>query len=328
MKKIYKKATIYFLAFALVFTSLAFSNKEKVSAFTFYLGDYYYIESAINSNMVLDVSGGSKKDGANIQLYKKNGTDAQLFRIARNGNGYYTFINKGSNKAIDVYGAYTYCGANVGQWSQNSSSAQQWKLYTAPGYPDTGYVQIMNRCGKYLDVNGAKSANGTNIQIWDKNNTIAQVFKLVPYVQYEYWTATINTNSMDEWSQSVRNLERRICDSNHANGIIISASVVSWKTVTWKIPKGLIYQGPGISGYVSVKYKVPEKIRYKVHTHQFNKGFGNSWFYRDQKIVLVETCNCGYRRETLEWEIPLPDPSEFKSPNVTPVMIIQRLPQI
>lgn len=318
MKK--KRCFIMVLFFSLLLTYIP---STKVQAYTFYLGDWYYLESAVKSNMVVDVSGGSKRDGANIQIYKKNGSDAQLFRIARNGNGYYTFINKGSNKAIDVYGAYTHCGANVNLWSQNSSSAQQWILYTASGYPDTGYVRIMNRCGKYLDVNGANSANGTNVQIWDRNNSKAQVFKLVPYVNYKYYTATFNTNSMQNYIKSVTNTESAICSNAYGKGVIVSADVLSRSTVYWKIPRSAIYSGPGISGYIKVKYSVPKKVRYKVHTHEYNKGFGNRWYYSNQSIVVIHTCNCGLREEILEWEIPLPDSSDTQ----TTQKVIQWLPK-
>ena len=158
--------------------------------------------------MVIDVNGGSNKDGANIQLYKKNGSDAQLFKIARNGSGYYTFINKGSNKAIDVAGANTSSGTNIQQWSQNSSMAQQWKLYNARGYSD-GYIRIMNKCGKYMDVSGAGTRNGTNIQLWERNDTKAQVFKLVPYVQTSYKTISLGSfNTVDQWIRQMQVAER------------------------------------------------------------------------------------------------------------------------
>ena len=276
------------------------------------------------NNMVVDVAGGSHRTGANIQIYQKNGSEAQLFKIIRNGNGYYSFVNKGSNKAIDVYGAYTHCGANVSLWSQNNSRAQQWKLYTAPGYPDTGYVKIMNRCGKYLDVNGGNSSNGTNVQIWDRNNSKAQVFKLIPYVNYKYYTATFNTSNMQAYRKSIINMENSICNSAHGNGIIVSADVISRTNVYWNVPRNAIYSGPGISGYIRVRYSVPKKVRYKVHTHQYNKGFGNRWYYANQTIKVIHTCNCGLREEVLEWEIPLPDSSDTQ----TTQKIIQRLPRI
>lgn len=322
MKK--KKCLILVLFFSLLMTSIP---AEKVHAYTFYLGDWYYLESAVKNNMVVDVSGGSRRDGANIQIYRKNGSDAQLFKIVRSSNGYYSFINKRSNKAIDVCGGYTYRGANVNLWSKNGSSAQQWKLYTASGYPDTGYVTIMNRCRKYLDVSGGNSANGTNIQIWDKNNSKAQVFKLVPYVNYKYYIATFKTDDMQSYVQSITNTEKAICNSTHGNGIIVSATVQSYSTVYWKIPRNAIYSGPGILGYVKVKYSVPKKVRYKVHTHQYNKGFGNRWYYSNQSIKVIHSCNCGFREEILEWEIPIPDFTKYSDTQFTQ-KVIQKLPQI
>lgn len=319
MKKI--KCLVVVLLFALLITCIPTAN---VHAYTFYLGDWYYLESAVKNNMVVDVSGGSRCDGANIQIYQKNGSDAQLFKIVKSSNGYYSFINKGSNKAIDVRGGYTHRGANVNLWSKNGSGAQQWKLYTASGYPDTGYVTIMNRCGKYLDVNGGDSANGTNIQIWDRNNSKAQVFKMVPYVDYKYYIATFKTDDMKSYMQSITKTENAICSSAHGNGIIVSANVLSRSTVYWNIPRNAVYSGPGISGYIKVKYSVPKKVRYKVHTHQYNKGFGSRWYYSNQSIKVIHTCNCGFREEILEWEIPIPDTSDVQ----TTQKVIQGLPQI
>ena len=46
-----------------------------------HLNKYYFIASALDENMVVDVSGGGHADGTNIQLYEKNGSDAQLFKL-------------------------------------------------------------------------------------------------------------------------------------------------------------------------------------------------------------------------------------------------------
>ena len=43
----------------------------------------YTIQSKLGSNMVLDVDDASKKSGANIQLYKSNGSTAQQFEIKK-----------------------------------------------------------------------------------------------------------------------------------------------------------------------------------------------------------------------------------------------------
>lgn len=285
--------------------SLILLPMPQAHAYTFYLGDYYYLQSALDSNMVVDVNGGSRNNGANIQLWKKNGSNAQLFRIARNGNGYYTFINKGSNKAIDVYGAYTYSGANVSQWSQNSSRAQQWKLYNASGYPD-GYIRIMNRCGKYLDVNGANTKNGTNIQIWDRNNTKAQVFKLVPYVQTTYTTITLGSfSTIDQWKRQMQYAEQKAVGfsrlSYNLNGNLTNyGKMITGKTV-------LQYKTISVTHYEygrrkTNKFKLPSKVRFKLHKHDIKQTIWFDFSY----LTLTQHCTCGEWSQ-IQWEVPYPD---------------------
>lgn len=279
-------------------------STSQVHAYTIYLGDYYYLESALNSNMVVDVSGGSKSNGANIQLWTKNGSDAQLFRIARNGDGYYTFINKGSNKAIDVYGAYTHSGANVNQWMQNSSSAQQWKLYNAQGYSD-GYIRIMNRCGKYLDVSGAGTKDGTNIQIWDGNNTKAQVFKLVPYVQTTYKTITLGSfTTFEEWKKQMQYAEQKALGITHLTYDLNGNLINNGKMITGK--KALQYKTISVTHYEygckkTVKLELPSKVQFKLHKHELNTQV---WF-DFTNLTLTQHCTCGEWSQ-FKWEIPYP----------------------
>lgn len=277
----------------------------QVHAYTFSLGDYYYLQSALNSKMVIDVSGGSRNNGANIQLWEKNGSNAQLFKIERNGNGYYTFINKGSNKAMDVYGAYTYSGANVGQWSQNGSNAQKWKLYNASGYPD-GYIRIKNRCGKYLDVSGGGTRNGTNIQIWDKNNTKSQVFKLVPYVKTKYTTVALGSfSTIDQWKKEMQYAEQKAVGfprlSYNLNGNLTNyGRMITGKTV-------LQYKTISVTHYEygrkkRIKLKLPSKVKFKLHKHDINQSVWFDFSY----LTLTQHCTCGEWSQ-VQWEVPYPD---------------------
>lgn len=294
---------------------MALVTPKQVHAYTFYLGEYYYLQSALNSNKVVDVNGCSGRDGANIQLWDKNGSDAQLFRVEKNGNGYYTFINKGSNKAMDVYGAYTYSGANVNQWSQNRSSAQQWKIYTANGYSD-GYVRIRNRCGKYLDVSGANTKNGTNIQIWDGNNSKAQVFRMVPYVQTEYVTLTLGSfSNLDEWAKQMQ----------HA-----AQSAVGFSSLRYNLSGKLTNYGKMITGGTALQYKtisityneygrkktvqikLPSKVRYKLHKHAIKQTV---WF-DFSNLTINQSCACG-EESKLQWKVPYPSQSYFDMKNMT-----------
>lgn len=135
----------------------------------------YVFASCLNTNMVMDVSDGSSKSGANIQLYKYNGSDAQMFTIKKSGS-YYTITPRCSNMKVDVQGGTSASGANVWQYKSNGSDAQKWQFYNA----GNGYYYIRCKIGnKALDVAGGKTTNGTNIQMYTLNQSKAQKWKLI-----------------------------------------------------------------------------------------------------------------------------------------------------
>ena len=72
------------------------------------------------------MQGGAKSNGANVQQWDWNGSDAQLWSILPVGTDGWKIIGKGSGKALDVAGASTADGANVRIWNDNGSSAQIW----------------------------------------------------------------------------------------------------------------------------------------------------------------------------------------------------------
>ncbi|MBQ7875704.1 MAG: RICIN domain-containing protein [Clostridia bacterium] len=133
----------------------------------------YKIASKLNTNYVLDVAGGSKDNGANIQLYKWNGTSAQVFKFNKSisnatfGTTYYRITNYNSNDEV------VWKDNNVVQWSAD----YVW----AVAEDNEGYIILVpsskrNMC---MDVAGGKVASGTNIQLYKINNTDAQRFKLI-----------------------------------------------------------------------------------------------------------------------------------------------------
>ena len=139
-------------------------------------------------------------------------------------------------------------------------------------------------------------------------------------VVYTYVTVNVDTSSMNNWIESMKKSQKTACK----NGAIMAAKVKSTKTVTWYVPKYAVIKGPGISGTIKTKYKVPSVIEYKVHTHTKNKGYGSSIYYAQGCIKTVFTCNCGYRKELASWEIPFPDPKGGTQNTKT---IIQGLPK-
>lgn len=127
----------------------------------------YVIATKLNTNYVLDIADASKDNGANLQLWKSNGTAAQTFKVTHIGNGYYQIVNTNSGKAIDVQNGDTVAGTNVWQYQINNSDAQLWKLVSAGS---GSYYIIGKGSGLYLDVDNANADYGTNVKIFDKND--------------------------------------------------------------------------------------------------------------------------------------------------------------
>lgn len=153
----------------------------------------YAIVSGSGSHMALDVSAASKYDGANVQIYEENGTDAQHWRLTYNRDknskyyGMVRLVNLNSGKVLDVYGALAKSGANVQQYAANGSSAQWWQLVQdAKAQGRSGYLLRSALQGDFvLDVSGGRLANGTNVGIWASNGTAAQRFTFVSLADEE-----------------------------------------------------------------------------------------------------------------------------------------------
>ena len=153
----------------------------------------YVIVSSLNNNMVVDVNGASNDNCANVQLWSRNGSGAQIFTVTYNDGGWYTIINSQSGKALDVANGEAKCGQNVQQYQTNGTNAQKWYLEDAGG----GYFYIRSALGYYLDANGGVANNGTNIQIWTGNKTNAQKFRFENYGSSD-WRMPMN-NAVCTW---------------------------------------------------------------------------------------------------------------------------------
>ena len=134
----------------------------------------YNITTKLNANMMLDVAGGKTCDGANIQIYQKNGSTAQKFQIESVGYGWYVISNTYPRKCLDVEGGSTKAGTNVSLYQYNGSDAQLWRFYST----GNGYYTVMNKLGCYLDVAGGVAQNDRNVLVYTGNGTNAQKWKL------------------------------------------------------------------------------------------------------------------------------------------------------
>lgn len=137
----------------------------------------YKIVSTKNQNYVLDVTGVSTNNCANIEIWADNGGTNQIFNVKSVGNGYYTICAKHSNKYLDVDNAGKYDGANILQYTYNGGDNQKWFIKDA----GNGSYYLISKCsGLHMDIEGGNMMNGTNVLTWSYNGGANQKFKFIP----------------------------------------------------------------------------------------------------------------------------------------------------
>lgn len=136
----------------------------------------YKVVSAVNNDYVWDISEASVEEGANLQLYEDNGTDAQKFTFTYLSNGYYSIINENSDKALECSGCDQENRVNIQQGSFKNEDTQCWKLVSVE---DGYYTLICKNNGMAADLELGIAENGRNIQAFELNQTTAQEFRFV-----------------------------------------------------------------------------------------------------------------------------------------------------
>lgn len=172
----------------------------------------YNIQSLVNPNYVLDIYGGYTTNGANVQLYRNNDTEAQLFKVTHDSKGYVTFTNVKSGKVLDVYGGTKKNNQNIWQFSSNGSRAQKWIVK-----PDgNGYVIISALDSNYvLDLSTGKAVNSSNIQLYTYCGSNAQRWKFSKLVS--------KTDKLNSLAQSNKNV---LADGTYVISTALSSNYV------------------------------------------------------------------------------------------------------
>ena len=132
----------------------------------------YTFGSKLNTSMKMDVSGASRSNYGNAQIWAGNGTNAQKWKVTHDSNGYATLTSVNSGKVLDVSGGVSANGTNVQQYDSNGTYAQKW---IAVKNSDGSYTfQSALAENKVLDVSGTSTSNGANVQLYTANGTNAQ----------------------------------------------------------------------------------------------------------------------------------------------------------
>lgn len=130
-----------------------------------------------NSSKAVDVAGASTANGAHLQQYTRNNSNAQRFRFAPTSDGYYRIVPKTSSaQGWDISGRSTSNGAKAQVWTYGGGTNQQFMVHKVAG---GGYRftprHVTNRC---LDVPSASTKDSIQLQIWTCNSAPNQTFNL------------------------------------------------------------------------------------------------------------------------------------------------------
>lgn len=140
-------------------------------------------------SLALDVHAAGTTNGANVNSYGRNGTNAQKYYITQESTNKWSIRNINSGKYIDVAAAIAADRTNVQIYEDNDTRAQRWKI-TETGRSVTvdGITCPEVTIGSYvtddgstymMDVEGGATSWNVNVYIYHANGTNAQRFYLM-----------------------------------------------------------------------------------------------------------------------------------------------------
>ena len=274
--------------------SLAQSNRNVLADGT------YRICNALNSNYVLDISGGSVNNNANVQLYSQNGSNAQAFKVTHDSNGYVTFTNVKSGKVIDVSGGKVANNRNIQQYASNGSRAQKWIVKKS----GSGYTIISAMDSNYvLDLSGGRIENNRNIQLYQGNGSTAQQWtfeKNITERERLDEMATQNKNMMGDGVYYIKNRDVKFALDVSGGSAYSGANVQLYSLNKTDAQKWLVSHDS--KGYVSFKNvnsgmyltATGSSNNANVNQQSQSNGYNQKWiiaFDSSQNIKLVSGLN-------------------------------------
>jgi Ricin-type beta-trefoil lectin domain-like/Glycosyl hydrolase family 76 len=133
-----------------------------------------------NSGMALNVTGGSKTNGAAIIQYPfSSGATNAEWTFVPSGGGYYTIKNVNSGQVVNVSAASSTAGALIVQWPAQSMIPGNDQWYPVQNSNGTYSFYNLNSY-QALEVPGYSTTEGTQLDQWFGNFGSNQEFNLIP----------------------------------------------------------------------------------------------------------------------------------------------------
>ncbi|MGC5286303.1 ThuA domain-containing protein [Micromonospora sp. DT231] len=134
-----------------------------------------YTVTAQHSNKLMDVSGVSTADGAQITQWASTGANNQRWQAVDAGNGALYLKAVHSGKCVEVVGSSTAAGAFLQQATCNNGNQQK---FTATATGTSGVYTVKSvLSGLCVDVNGASTADGARLLQWTCHSAANQQWR-------------------------------------------------------------------------------------------------------------------------------------------------------
>lgn len=198
------------------------SSKAAQFVFTKNSKGQWIISSAWDSKYVIDLSNGSTNNGAAIQIYTNNNSQAQAWKLmkvknvreemdelaSKNKNTlsdgtYFISSSKNTSYVLDVSNGSKNNFGNIWLFKNNGTVAQAWSVK----HDSKGYVTFINvGSNKAIDVYDGKAIDYQNISQYTSNNSYAQKWIVTKdSMGYKIMSAIDKNYVLDLYNGSVNN---------------------------------------------------------------------------------------------------------------------------
>ena len=232
---------------------------------------YYFINSKLNINKSMDISGGNIKENQNVQLYTSNSSYAQKWFVKYLDNGYY---NIKANKDDE------YCLTNKNNNIQinkcNNSNEQEWIIKDGMN----GYYSIINEDFSFINIKDSSTTDGTNINMSEPSYSNSQEFKFIKTI--DGVTQKLSANGYYTISSSLdENYVIDLSGANTTNGNNINLYTQNGtKAQKWN----LIYDSNGyytISSGIDNNKRIDVATNNNVQINSKNSNYSEQWILKD-----------------------------------------------
>lgn len=211
------------------------------------IGPNQYNIRNLGTGKMLDVRNGSLDEGAVMQQYDGNGSDAQVFSLTLAPSGGYYIVRVRTGKALDV------SGAAIIQSTFTGGTSQQWRLQSFQA------VNIRNAAtNSVLDLTDGSTSNFAYIQQLNPTGGMAQQFYIIPVDDtYQMLVSVLSGKVLEVANGS--NASGAEIQQNDPTGAanqlwaVIPANLTSFAIVNKQSARALEIPGPSAANFVHVR---------------------------------------------------------------------------